>query len=184
MNTSSRDRRVHLHVGVHKSGTTHLQLMLVRHRAALREQGVLHPGAQSRMFLAAVDVRGTHRAWGLRARDVRGSWDTLCRAARAHDGPTVLSHELFAAAAPRQVTAAMTMLQGLDVHVVVSTPHVAGAAAVDAVTSWRRAVPAANLHVIAVPAGPAGHELLWERFAGLVGFDAAVAGAAHPATAD
>ena len=184
MTRDSNAQRVYLHVGVHKSGTTHLQLQLVRHRAALREQGVLYPGAQSRMFLAAVDVRGTHRAWGLRGREVRGSWDTLCRAARGHDGPTVLSHELFAAAAPRQVTAAMTMLQGLDVHIVVSTPDVTNAATLDAVTHWRRAVPDDHLHVLTVPAGPAGHELLWQRFAALVGFDPAAAPAPHPATAD
>ena len=65
-------QRVFLHVGVHKSGTTHLQGELLRRRVALREAGVLYPGSESRMFRAALDVRANHHAWGLRRRDVRG----------------------------------------------------------------------------------------------------------------
>lgn len=165
------DQRVFLQVGVHKSGTPYLQASLFRHRVALREQGVLYPGAGSRMFLAAVDVRGTYRAWGLRRRDVRGSWDQLARTARHHDGATVISHELFADAAPRQVVAATTMLRGLDLHVVVSTSDTAHPATVEAISRWGRAVPASHLHVLEVPAGPAGHHRLWHDFSLLVGFD-------------
>ena len=46
----------------------------------------------------------------LRRSEVDGSWDALCRKARAHDGTTVISHELFAAASAHQVTAALTEL--------------------------------------------------------------------------
>jgi hypothetical protein len=165
------DKRVYLHVGVHRSGTHHLQTQLFRHRAALREVGVLYPGAGSTMFLAAVDVRGTHRGWGLRAREVRGQWDQLCRSARVHDGATVLSHELFAAAAPRQVVAAMTMLRGLDVHLVVSTADAANPATVDAVSRWGRAVEPDHLHLLTGAPGPAGHDALWRGLADVVGFD-------------
>jgi hypothetical protein len=116
----ARDQRVVLHVGVPSAGTALVASSLLRNRKALRDAGVLHPGTKDRMRLAAVDVLGSHRASGLARRDVRGCWDDLARRARAHPGTTVVGHELLAAASPRQVTAAMTMLRGLDVHLVVT----------------------------------------------------------------
>ena len=124
-------QRVFLHVGVPKSGTTFLQSSLNLNSKALRESGVLYPGGQERMFLAALDVRGAHKAWGRRRAEVDGSWDRLCRKARAHDGTTVISHELFAAASAHQVTAALTMLKGLEVHVVVTARDPARQAAAE-----------------------------------------------------
>ena len=83
------------------------------------------------MFLAALDVRGAHKAWGRRRSEVEGAWDDVCRKARAHDGTTVISHELLAAASARQVTAALTMLKGLEVHVVVTARDPARQAAAE-----------------------------------------------------
>ena len=179
-----QSKRVYLHVGVHRSGTPYIQSMLLRHRAALREAGVLYPGAESRMFLAAVEVRGTHRAWGLRGRDVRGSWDGLCREARRHDGATIISHDLLADAAPRQVVAAMTMLRELDVHVLVSTSDLESTRTIDAVRRWRRAVPMGNLHLLHAPKGPEGHDVLWRELASTVGFDPVPVPRAEPVTSD
>ena len=177
-------QRVYLHIGVHRSGTSHLQSKLLRHRAALRDQGVLYPGSENRMFLAAVDVRGAWAAWGLRRRDVRGSWDELCRRARRHPGATVVSHELFAAAATRQVSAALTMLRGLDVHVVVTSPGAAHPATLEALARWGRAVPPENLHLLYASPGPAGDEMLWRQLAGVVGFDPVPTRLAEGATTD
>jgi hypothetical protein len=164
-------QRVFLHVGVHRTGTTHLQGQLLRHRVALRHVGVLYPGSENRMFRAAVDVRASHRAWGLRRRDVRGAWDDLCRKARVHDGATVLSHELFAGAARRQVVAALTMLRGLEVHVVVSTPDPTSTATLEALSHWGAAVPARHVHLLVAPTGDAGNDVLWRQLAAVVGFD-------------
>jgi hypothetical protein len=179
-----QSKRVYLHVGVHRSGTPYLQSMLLRHRAALRESGVLYPGAESRMFLAAVEVRGTHKGWGMRARDVRGSWDSVCRDARRFNGSAIISHELLAAAAPRQVVAAMTMLRDLDVHILVSTFDPTGAVTRDAVRRWRRAVPPGNLHLLHAPKGPTGHDILWRELAATVGFDPVPVPRAEPVTSD
>ncbi len=179
-----QSKRVYLHVGVHRSGTPYLQSMLLRHRVALREAGVLYPGAESRMFLAAVEVRGTHRGWGLRGRDVRGSWDGLCREARRFDGATIISHELLADAAQRQVVAAMTMLRELDVHVLVSTSDLESGATFEAVRRWRRAVPPGNLHVLHAPKGPEGHDALWRELASTVGFDPVPVPRGEPVTSD
>jgi hypothetical protein len=177
-------QRVFLHVGVHRTGTAHLQTELLRHRVGLREAGVLYPGSQNRMFRAAVDVRASHHAWGMRRRDVRGAWDDLCRAARLHDGATVLSHELFADAARRQVVAALTMLRGLDVHVVVSTPDPTSTATREALSHWAPAVPPANAHVLVAPHGAAGNAVLWRRLAEVVGFDPVLVHAAQRVVVD
>ncbi len=136
MATSAGDRRVYVHVGLPKTGTTFLQTSLLQNRDALREDGVLYPGGGERMFLAAVDVRGTHKAWGRKRSEVAGSWDALARRARDHEGVTVLSQELLAGASARRVTAAMTMLKGLDVHVVVTARDPARQAAAE----WQEGV--------------------------------------------
>ncbi|QWZ06803.1 hypothetical protein KRR39_14835 [Nocardioides panacis] len=61
---------------------------------------MLYPGGEERMFLAAVDVRGSHKAWGRKRSEVAGAWDHVCRKARGHDGVTVISHELLGGARP------------------------------------------------------------------------------------
>lgn len=118
--------RVYLHVGVPKSGTTFLQSAMTRNRKALRAAGILYPEAgDEAMFRAALDVRGNHKAWGRTRSDVEGAWDRLCRKARKHEGTTVISHELLGAATSRQVAGARSMLNGLDVHVVVTARDLA-----------------------------------------------------------
>jgi hypothetical protein len=118
---SATAQRVYLHVGVPKTGTTFVQTTLAENRARLEEDGVLYPaGKHDLMFRAALDVRGNHQAWGRTRAEVRGSWDDLCRKARRHQGTTVISHELLAAAGPRQISTALSMLAGLEVHVVVT----------------------------------------------------------------
>ena len=129
-------QRVYLHVGVPKSGTTFLQASLAENKPALKEAGVLYPSGHERMFLAAVDVRGAHKAWGRTRAEVDGAWDTLCRKARAHDGVTVISHELLGGASLHQVTAALTMLRGLEVHLVVTARDPARQAAAE----WQEGV--------------------------------------------
>jgi len=102
--------------------TAFLQAALTSNRKALGEAGLLFPagGGEKLMFRAALDVRGNHKAWGRKRSDVEGTWDRLCRKARRHEGTTVISHELLAAASARQIASAQSMLAGLDVHVVVT----------------------------------------------------------------
>jgi hypothetical protein len=208
------DQRVYLHVGLPKSGTTFLQASLTQNRVALREAGVLYPSAEQGMFLAAVDVRGNHKAWGRSRSEVKGSWDALCHRARRHDGSTVISQELLGAASERRIAAAMTMLRDLEVHVVVTARDPARQAAAEwqegvrhgrrltfdefreqvlddssdtdyarryraaqdlpgVLARWADAVPAERVHVLTGPPRGAPDELLWRRFAALVGFEPA-----------
>ena len=71
---------------------------LADNRKALRDAGVLYPGGHDRMFLGAVDVRGTHQAWGRSAARWPGRGTTCAVGPAPTTGPTVLSHELLAAA--------------------------------------------------------------------------------------
>jgi len=219
------DQRVFLHVGVPKSGTTFLQASLTENRKALREAGVLYPSGHERMFLAAVDVRGAHRAWGRKRAEVEGTWDGLCRKARKHDGATVISHELLAAASAHQVTEAMTMLKGLDVHLVVTARDPARQATAEwqegikhgrrltfeqfrrrvldtgsetdyarrfrasqdlpaVLARWGDSLPSDHVHVVCCPPRGSDPGLLWQRFADVVGFDAARFPAAGPDSAN
>jgi hypothetical protein len=113
-------------VGLPKTGTTALQRLFAANRAELRRQGVHYPflGPEA-MFHAAVDVVGWHDRWGLSPEEVAGTWPALCRAAREHDGVTVISHELLGRARARAVAAALEPLRDLDVHVVVTARDLA-----------------------------------------------------------
>ncbi len=134
---SEQAKRVYLHVGLPKSGTTFLQASLASNKGQLRRQDrVLFPGGRDLMFRAALDVRGNHKAWGRRRGEVAGSWDEVCLAARRHDGATVISHELLAATSSHRIAAAMTMLSGLEVHVVVTVRDPGS----QAVAEWQEGV--------------------------------------------
>lgn len=114
-------RRLYLHVGLPKSGTTYLQGLMARNRDRLRAQGILYPSPrQGSMFHAAIELRGSHAFWGLSEETVAGNWERLVRAARDHDGPTVISHEILSGLNPRQVAVAAESLEGFEVHLVVT----------------------------------------------------------------
>jgi len=112
---------VALHVGLPKTGTTHLQRLLADHREPLRGAGVLYPFLRpGAMFEGAVEVRGSATKFGLDPARVAGTWAALCERARGFDGTTVISHEVLGGATVEQVDAALAPLRGLEVHVVVT----------------------------------------------------------------
>ena len=125
-------QRVFLHVGVPKSGTTFLQSSLtLQPQGAPRGRGALPRRRRSGCSSPPSTSAARTRRGAAAGSEVDGSWDALCRKARAHDGTTVISHELFAAASAHQVTAALTMLKGLEVHVVVTARDPARQAAAE-----------------------------------------------------
>lgn len=210
MTGTSSSRRLFLHVGVPKSGTTFLQASLARNHDALQAAGVLDVGNRRETFLAAVDVRGTHDAWGRNREDVAGAWAKLCKRARRHDGTSVISQELLAAASADQVTDALAPLRGVEVHVIVTARDLARQAAaewqegikhgrcmrfeqfrrhmtaVDTETDyaqklraaqelpgvlgrWSAHLPPERVHIVCCPRPGSPPEMLWRRFAGLLG---------------
>jgi hypothetical protein len=112
-------RRVFVHVGAPKTGTSQLQDLLFLNRDELREHGVLYPAAEfDDQFLAAIDLLG--KEWGGLEERAEGTWQRLVAEANAFDGHTVvISHEVLAGATAEQAARAVAELDG-EVHVVCS----------------------------------------------------------------
>ncbi|HET8561184.1 MAG TPA: hypothetical protein VFL69_11755 [Marmoricola sp.] len=119
--SGSGARRVYLHVGAPKTGTTYLQARLSANVRELGEHGVLVPrtpwwsGRGELHFRAALDLLGED--WGGPPGHARGAWAQLLRRTRGHDGTVVISNELLATASPQIVAQVLADLAG-EVHVV------------------------------------------------------------------
>ncbi len=110
--------RAYVHIGVPKSGTTHLQALLWRNRDLLRAKGVLYPGNRSDLhFLATLDLLG-ESFHGHVDPAAAGAWDRVAAQVRAWPGTSVISHEMLAQAGEDAVRRAMRSLRGVEVHVV------------------------------------------------------------------
>lgn len=214
-------RRVFLHVGSPKTGTTFVQDLLWSQRAVAQEQGLLLPLESFHdHFLASVDVRDIAYQAHFPPRAI-GIWKRLADEAAEWSGDVLVSHELLAAATAEQAEAAVRALDG-EVHVVVTArdlqrqipaewqEHVKHRSAttfeqfVSEVRAggpaarwfwqvqdcaavcrrWGAVLPPGNVHVITVPARGTPRDVLWRRFAGVLGLDAATfeapAAAANP----
>lgn len=116
-------RKVFVHIGAPKTGTTLVQNLLHRNRDSLRAAGVLYPGDRfDAHFLAALDLLG--KKWGGLEKEAVGAWDAIVAEANAWEGNVVISHEIFAAASSRQASRALDSLAG-EVHVVYSVRDLA-----------------------------------------------------------
>ncbi|HEX8779738.1 MAG TPA: hypothetical protein VF728_01030, partial [Nocardioides sp.] len=114
-------RRVLVHVGTPKTGTSYLQDVLFRNRDLLREHGILYPADRfDAHFLAALDLM--QLPWGGLETEAAGAWDRLAEQVRRWDGTAVISHEILATASRTQVARALESLGHPDteVHVVLS----------------------------------------------------------------
>jgi len=110
-------RRVYVHVGAPKTGTTYLQDRLYLNRVSLAEHQIAYPvGLKDHMFEPALDL--VDRQWGGMREEVRGQWDALVRRVKRSTGTVVISHEVLAAARPEHVERAMRDLGDFEVHVV------------------------------------------------------------------
>lgn len=118
-------RRVLLHVGTPKTGTSYLQDVLFRNRARLLKQDVNYPADRfDAHFLAALDLMRLR--WGGLESEAVGAWDKLAQSVRDHDGTSIISHEILATASRKQVARALTSLgheadgSGTEIHLIIS----------------------------------------------------------------
>lgn len=203
-------RRVFLHIGTPKSGTTYLQEKLALNRDAIAAQGLTYPNTRTgNHFEAALDL--IEERWAGQREVARGQWQALVNEARRAPGDVVISHEILAAASPTQVAAAMTAFAEDEVHVVLTVRDLARQipaewqenvkhrgrrsfakfmalvaqsrrtspdlwfwrvqAVPDVLTRWGNGLPPARIHVVTVPPPDAPRDLLWRRFAEVVGLD-------------
>jgi hypothetical protein len=110
--------KVFVHVGPHKTGTTFLQAVLQRNKAALAEDGVLWPGTRYGAQRQAIqEMMRSPRVVEGRAEPTR--WDRL--AAEVVDWPgdaAILSQEGLAAAPLPRIQRLVESLAPAEVHVV------------------------------------------------------------------
>jgi hypothetical protein len=112
-------KRVLLHVGCPKTGTSYLQDVLLRNQSVLRDHDILYPADRfDAHFLAALDLMTL--PWGGLETEAVGAWDRLAEQVRDWHGTSIISHEIFARATPTQVARALDSLGDAEVHLVLS----------------------------------------------------------------
>jgi len=115
-------RRVIVHVGTPKTGTSYLQDVLFRNRDLLREHGILYPADRfDAHFLAALELM--RLTWGGLETEAVGAWERLAGEVREWPGTSIVSHEILATASRVQVEHALTSLgidDGVEIHLVLS----------------------------------------------------------------
>ncbi len=112
-------RKVYLHIGAPKTGTTYLQDRLAVNRKSLADHGVHYPLPGLRLashFHAALDLLGL--PWGFE--DTTGHWEKMVRTVNRLDGTVIISHEVLASATREQVRRARESFKDAEVHVVYS----------------------------------------------------------------
>ncbi len=113
-------RRVFMHVGVAKTGTTYLQRILHANRDLLRAHGLLYPGKRSGdQFVASVDLRGleTEKYDHL---NTDGMWDRIAKEVNAYDGDAIISHETLARCSSAEVRRVQESFSGSELRVVLT----------------------------------------------------------------
>ena len=117
-------RRVFLHVGAPKTGTTYLQDRLGLNAKSLATHGVHVPTRSALVspglfqFRAALDLLG--QDWGGAPGHAEGSWDALVKRVQEVRGTVVISHEILAPAGSAAVARAKRDLtaDGSQLHIV------------------------------------------------------------------
>ncbi|WP_210440283.1 hypothetical protein [Nocardioides xinjiangensis] len=121
-------RRVFLHVGTAKSGTTYLHDLWWQHHETLRHRGLLLPGAVMREhFLAAAVVKGMDALVGRLSTEERGAWQRMLEQAGKWHDDVLISHEHFSDSPPEAARRALAEVSGAadEVHLVLTVRDLA-----------------------------------------------------------
>ncbi|MPZ61372.1 MAG: hypothetical protein GEU93_08750 [Propionibacteriales bacterium] len=111
-------RRIWIHVGAPKTGTTFLQGVLGKNRRKLAEAGLLYPGiGGADHHNAALDLRGVSFGTVLDP-NVRGGWRRFVREVSEWRQDVVFSSELLAWAAPQHVNQAFEVFSDHEIHLI------------------------------------------------------------------
>lgn len=116
-------RRVFLHIGTPKSGTTYLQSLWWRNAAELRSRGLLLPGGNAHVqFQASAVVRANAGVLAAMSDEQRGAWDRVVEESHAWPGDVLISQEQLVEAPVEQIRSAFARLgaHGAEVHVVLT----------------------------------------------------------------
>ena len=114
-------RRVFLHLGLPKTGTSYLQTILWAHREELADAGLLVPGRERRDHLwASLVVRDDPRVGAPQREGARSPGRCCSAETRAWDGDVLISHEFFCAASAEQAARVLEDLAPAEVHLVLT----------------------------------------------------------------
>lgn len=110
-----------VHVGLPKTGTTHLQATLAANRRRLAAQGLFYPRSKTdpQHFRAVLDFLQVGFG-AIRPSDVEGSWRQLVTSVTDRTGSALVSHELLAGAGADDVARLVDDFSSKDVHVIVT----------------------------------------------------------------
>ena len=115
-------RKVHLHVGTPKTGTSYLQHVLYHNRRLLHRHGITYPADRfDAHFLASLDLM--RMPWGGLEAQAIGAWDRLAASVRRAHGDVIISHEILATASRVQIGRALESLghgRDTEIHLVLS----------------------------------------------------------------
>jgi hypothetical protein len=113
-------RRVFVHIGLPKTGTSYLQTILWSHRDELSAAGMLVPGRERRDHLwASLVVREDPRVARRNPRAPQ-AWQVLVDELAGWERDGVISHEFFCSASAEQARRMVAELAPAEVHVVVT----------------------------------------------------------------
>ena len=184
-------QRAFIHIDLPQSGGDLIDEGLRRHTGSLtdgRGRAVRLPAhSQTEMFRAAVELRRDHRFWGVRRRDVEGSWATLCRRAIKNKDTVVFSHHLLAGCRSDAIALMVDQLPGWAGHGVLTAAaparrvaaHSDGYGVAAARERWSTVIRRPDrVHVIA--ADPARPEEAWHAFGDVTGIDTRSLGLGEP----
>ena len=204
-------RRVYLHVGTPKSGTSYLQDKLALNRDLLEQHGLDYVATRTgHHFEAALDLIGEQ--WAGEEKTARGQWEALVAESRKAREHVLVSHEILAAAGPDSVARALASFPRHEVHVVVTARDLGRQIPAEwqerikhrgrrdyahylealekhyvrgdfqlwfwkvqhlprIIATWGAHLLPDRVHLVTVPPSGAPRDLLWKRFAGVVGLD-------------
>jgi hypothetical protein len=108
-------RRVFVHVGAPKTGSTFIQNVLWKNRDTLQRAGILLPGTRGAQDQAMTDLREV--SW--RDKDSTWTWDMLAEKATKWSGDVIITNEGLGGATAAQAARAVQSLAPAEVHVIV-----------------------------------------------------------------
>ena len=197
-------RRVFVHIGAPKTGSTYVQNMLFDNAERLERIGIHLPVSFAAQDQAMTDLREV--PW--RDPQLYWTWDRMLERVTHCPGDVILTSEGFGGATAEQAKRAVDSLQPAEVHIVVAARDLwrtfpsMWQQSIRARSTWSfeeflnlvengryegfweqytanrmffrwgDLVPAAQRHLITVPPAGAPQDLLWRRFAGVVGIPA------------
>jgi len=122
-------RKVYLHIGAPKTGTTYVQDRLTLNARSLASHGVHFPTRSPLVspglfhFRAALDLLG--QDWGGPPGHAQGGWGALAGRVKRRSGTVVISHEILAPATREAIAKAKRDLAGSEIHIVYSARDLA-----------------------------------------------------------